>query len=79
MSLIGLVSSGQLLRATPYAVLGMFVAGAVLTPPDPVSQVFLAVPLLLLYLLGVGVAWIFDTRRKASKESSEEPEATPPT
>ena len=34
---------------------------------------------ILLYLLGVGVAWIFDTRRKASKESSEEPEATPPT
>jgi sec-independent protein translocase protein TatC len=79
LSLAGIVSSGQLLRATPYAVLGVFVAGAVLTPPDPVSQVFLAVPLLLLYLLGVGVAWIFDTRRKASKESSEEPEATPPT
>ena len=52
LSIAGIVTSGQLLRATPYAVLVMFVMGAVLTPPDPVSQVFLAVPLLGLYLLG---------------------------
>ena len=68
LSAAGIVDSGQLLRATPYAVLGVFVAGAVLTPPDPVSQIFLAVPLLGLYLLGVGVAWIFDWRRRRSAE-----------
>ncbi|MEE2674076.1 MAG: twin-arginine translocase subunit TatC [Myxococcota bacterium] len=64
LSIAGIVTAGQLFRATPYAVLVMFVMGAVLTPPDPVSQVFLAIPLLGLYLLGVGVAWIFDPSRR---------------
>ena len=75
LSVAGIVDSGQLLRATPYAVLGVFVTGAVLTPPDPVSQVFLAVPLLFLYLLGVGVAWIFDSRRR-KREAAEEAESS---
>lgn len=75
LSIAGIVDSRQLLRATPYAVLGVFVVGAILTPPDPVSQVFLAVPLLGLYLLGVGVAWIFDGRRRraASEASAADP------
>jgi sec-independent protein translocase protein TatC len=75
LSISGIVDAGQLLRATPYAVLGVFVTGAVLTPPDPVSQVFLAVPLLGLYLLGVGVAWIFDRRRRKRAEREENEEA----
>jgi sec-independent protein translocase protein TatC len=68
LSAAGIVTAAQLFRATPYAVLIMFVMGAVLTPPDPVSQVFLAVPLLGLYLLGVGVAWIFDPARRKQKD-----------
>ncbi|MDE0029901.1 MAG: twin-arginine translocase subunit TatC [Deltaproteobacteria bacterium] len=42
-----------------YAVLVMFVLAAVLTPPDVVSQVLLAGPLIALYLLSIGVAYIF--------------------
>jgi sec-independent protein translocase protein TatC len=84
LSVAGIVDSGQLLRATPYAVLGVFVTAAVLTPPDPVSQVFLALPLLGLYLVGVGVAWIFDTRRRrqqareAAAEGGTDGEGTAP-
>lgn len=70
LSVAGVVTSAQLFRATPYAVLVMFVAGAILTPPDPVSQVFLAVPLLCLYLLGVAVAWLFDPSRR--KQTDDE-------
>ena len=69
LSIAGIVSAGRLLRATPYAVLVMFIAGAVLTPPDPVSQVFLALPLLALYLLGVGVAWLFDGSRRKQEQA----------
>ncbi len=69
LSVAGIVSAAQLFRATPYAVLVMFVMGAILTPPDPVSQVFLAVPLLGLYLLGVGVAWIFDPSRRKQEDA----------
>ena len=40
------------------------VGAAILTPPDVVSQVLLAGPLVVLYLLGVGVAYIVTLRRK---------------
>ena len=67
LSITGIVSARQLFAATPYAILSVFIVGAMLTPPDPVSQIFLAVPLIILYLLGVGVAWIFDPERRAAK------------
>jgi sec-independent protein translocase protein TatC len=68
----GVVDAPTLLRGTPYAVLAVFVVAAILTPPDWVSQVLLAVPMVLLYLLGVGVAWLFSPRRKAD-ESERSP------
>ncbi len=61
--LAGVVDAPTLLRGTPYAVLAMFVTAALLTPPDWVSQIFLAIPMVGLYLLGVGGAWLFDRRR----------------
>ena len=73
LSIAGIVDSATLLRGTPYAVLGVFVLAAILTPPDWVSQVFLAVPMVGLYLLGVGVAHIFGgarARRATESESS---------
>ena len=72
LAITGIVSAKQLFRGTPYAVLAVFVIGAMLTPPDFVSQVFLAVPMLGLYLLGVGVAWVFDPARRAEKRAAEE-------
>ena len=42
-----------------YAVLVMFVLAAVLTPPDVVSQLLLAGPLIALYVLSIGIAYIF--------------------
>ena len=52
----------------------VFVAAAVLTPPDVVSQVLLALPMLLLYLVGVGVAFIFDPSRKETQSDSDQDE-----
>jgi sec-independent protein translocase protein TatC len=72
LSVAGIVDTKTLLKGTPYAVLGMFVLSAILTPPDWVSQIFLAIPMTVLYLLGVGVAFIFGASRKKKKiESSE--------
>ena len=71
LSVSGIVDARTLLRGTPYAVLGVFVMAAILTPPDWVSQVFLAVPMVGLYLLGVGVAFIFSPRRKKSAETEQ--------
>jgi sec-independent protein translocase protein TatC len=52
----GLVSLDQLKRARPYVIVGAFVVAAVVTPPDVLSQILLAVPMWLLYELGIVVA-----------------------
>jgi sec-independent protein translocase protein TatC len=65
LSIAGIVDAPTLLRGTPYAVLAVFVTAAILTPPDWVSQIFLAVPMVLLYLLGVGVAYLFGGRKRS--------------
>ncbi|MFQ5416543.1 MAG: twin-arginine translocase subunit TatC [Myxococcota bacterium] len=63
LAVAGIVDAPTLLRGTPYAVLGVFVTAAILTPPDWVSQIFLAVPMVALYLLGVAVAYLFGAGR----------------
>ena len=70
LSITGIVDPHTLLRKTPYAVLSVFVAAAILTPPDWVSQVFLAIPMIVLYLVGVGVAYAFggSKRTRAKRE-----------
>jgi sec-independent protein translocase protein TatC len=52
----GLVSLDQLKQARPYVIVGAFVVAAVVTPPDVLSQILLAVPMWLLYELGIVVA-----------------------
>lgn len=76
LSLAGIVDAPTLFRGTPYAVLGVFVFAALLTPPDWVSQVFLGVPMVGLYLLGVGVAYLFGGRRSRETDESTESHLT---
>jgi sec-independent protein translocase protein TatC len=71
LSVAGIVDAPTLLRGTPYAVLGVFVVAAILTPPDWVSQIFLGIPMVGLYLLGVGVAFLFGGARKAAGDGLE--------
>lgn len=52
----GVVSIAKLKEIRPYVIVGAFVAGAVFTPPDVLSQMMLAVPLCLLYELGIILA-----------------------
>ncbi|HPG24969.1 MAG: twin-arginine translocase subunit TatC [Spirochaetaceae bacterium] len=70
LAITGIVSAKQLFRGTPYAVLVMFILGAILTPPDVVSQVMLALPMIVLYLSGAAVAWVFDPQRRAEREAA---------
>jgi sec-independent protein translocase protein TatC len=60
----GIVSAGQLLRWFRWAVLLIFITAAIITPtPDIATQTVFAVPMIILYLIGVLVAWIFGKRR----------------
>lgn len=53
---MNVVSIAKLKQIRPYVVVGAFVIGAVFTPPDVVSQIMLALPLWLLYELGILIA-----------------------
>lgn len=63
LSLTGLVSVEKLAHARGYVVIGIFVAAAVLTPPDPLSQILMAVPMWLLYEGGILMARILGRGR----------------
>jgi len=52
----GFISIEKLKEIRPYVIVGAFVVGAIITPPDVVSQFMLAVPLWLLYELGIVLA-----------------------
>jgi len=53
---LGMVTPAKLREARPYVIVGAFVVGAIMTPPDVISQFLLAVPMWLLYEGGVLVA-----------------------
>jgi sec-independent protein translocase protein TatC len=72
LAMAGIVTARQLLSFTPYAVLGVFVAAALLTPPDVVSQLFLAVPMIGLYLAGVGAAFLVGKKKDAKEEETND-------
>lgn len=60
LMILGVVSRRRLLRASRYVVVGIFVLAAVVTPPDFVSQLSLALPLVALYFLSILVARVFN-------------------
>jgi sec-independent protein translocase protein TatC len=55
----GLTTPAKLAKARPYVFLGAFILGMFLTPPDVISQTLLAVPVYLLYELGIIMSRIF--------------------
>ncbi len=69
LSLAGIVTPRGLARGRPYAVVVMFVVAAVLTPPDVVSQILLAFPLLLLYESGIWISRVVARREPRRVES----------
>ena len=71
LALAGIVTPRQLLGGLKYAVLASFVTAAMLTPPDVISQVMLGVPLVVLYLIGVGVAYLFAPKRESGTIAEE--------
>ena len=64
----GFTTPDKLGKARPYVFLGAFVLGMFLTPPDIISQTLLAVPVYLLYELGIIMSRIFTSRGKDEDE-----------
>ncbi|WP_293763778.1 twin-arginine translocase subunit TatC [uncultured Aquitalea sp.] len=66
---MGVVSVAKLREGRPYVIVGAFVVAAVVTPPDVLSQTMLAVPLWLLYELGIIMAGFMSRPERARLEN----------
>ncbi len=67
----GLVTSKGLADKRKYAIVAAFVAAAILTPPDPASQIGLALPTILLYEIAIYAARIVERRRAENKAADD--------
>ena len=68
---LGIVTHTGLRKKRKYAVLVAFVLAAALTPPDAISQTMMAVPLILLYEVGIWLAFFFGKKRKEEAPAAE--------
>lgn len=69
---IGLLNYGILKAARRYVIVIAFVLGAILTTPEVITQILMAIPLLILYEISVWIAWYWerkDKKRQADEES----------
>ncbi len=66
----GIVTVQQLKEFRGYFIVAAFVIAAVVTPPDVLSQLFLAVPLVILYEVGIWVSMLIKPRAKSETESA---------
>ena len=80
----GLITADTLKRYRRHAIFGVFVVAAVLTPPDPISQIALAVPTVLLYELSIYAVKLAEQRHAstsaaagATKPSAAKPAGKP--
>jgi sec-independent protein translocase protein TatC len=71
LTLTGLVTVDALAKARGYVIIGIFVAAAVLTPPDPLSQILMAIPMWLLYEGGLVMARILNRNSDAEKNTDD--------
>ncbi len=73
MARAGLITAGSLRRKRKYAIVGVFAVAAFLTPPDPISQLGLAIPTLLLYELSIFAVEAVDrSRARAAAEDDDD-------
>lgn len=68
---VGIASSAGLARSRRYAIVLVFVFAAIFTPPDPVSQLALAIPIIILYEVSIQLAKITERKRLAQEAEAE--------
>lgn len=71
LGLAGIVSSDLLREGRRYAIVGIFIVAAVVTPPDPISQTLLAMPIIALYEISIWCVKLIELRRKREEASQD--------
>lgn len=69
LGLAGIISSKVMAAGRRYAIVGVAVVAAVVTPPDPISQIMLIVPLVLLYEISIWCVKLIELRRRKQDEA----------
>ncbi len=70
LSLFGIVDAKFLIKHIRYAILAIFLIAAIICPtPDPIGMCLFATPMLVLYMIGVGVAFLVHPARRKAKEA----------
>lgn len=72
----GIASIDKLKKARPYVIVGAFIVAAIFTPPDVLSQLLLAIPLCVLYELGIWIARFAVKPKPADEASTQEASST---
>ena len=70
LGMTGIVTSKMLMAGWRYAVVGVFVVAAIITPPDPISQTLLSLPIIGLYFLSIACVKLIEFRRKKDDEAA---------
>lgn len=70
LSAAGVIDHMSLLRFWKVAVVIMFVIAAFLTPPEPVSQMMMAVPMIILFFLSVGIAYVLSAPHRRARDAA---------
>lgn len=68
----GISSADSLRKKRPYVIVGVFVVGMLLTPPDVISQTLLAIPMWLLYEIGILIGGLYAGKSERLKVKSTE-------
>jgi sec-independent protein translocase protein TatC len=71
LGMAGIVKSKMLMAGWRYAVVGIVAVAAIITPPDPISQLLLSIPIVGLYFLSVGCVWLIERRRKKEDDDRD--------
>ena len=76
MARFGMLSAKALREKRRYAIVLAFVAAAILTPPDPISQIGLAIPIMILYEISIWSVLLVERGRAADEEADEADDET---
>lgn len=69
IGMAGLISSETMAKGRRYAIVAVVVVAAVVTPPDPISQLMLAIPMCLLYEVSIWCVRLIEMRRRKEDEA----------
>ena len=69
---VGLATSEGMAAKRKYAIVGVFVVAAIFTPPDPISQISLAIPIVILYEVSIYMAKLVERKRRQAEAVDED-------